>query len=414
MIYFHPEGIMKQILESIHIAVWLPIIFPSLYVIYEGHSNELMFPLYFAGWCILPCCAVTRIAARRLRSLWSYLVCCLLFSALPLWLGYVLCKSLFRVSLLAAFLFGILLQCLWITIDSGRIRMREKDRQRAQRENDSSWRETFVVTEHPQPGVLLVFTASYLAGLFGHSPQLCDLALFFGIVFLILLILHRQMMATDHYLQAVSSVSNVPGRKIRRLRTGIVLFMLLSVLGCSLPSLLTRGLRTYPVFTSREIRQPESSGEKGMYEPVALLPGDELRKWAEMNSRQLKLPEWTKYLGPFFLSLAGILAVYAIVRIIIAFFLEFRGTPEENGDKAEALDPDDTRKLKESSRLFPLRPLSERERIRRNYRRTIRRFRSCLPSASESPEEIERAASFPEGFDRHALHESYEQARYRN
>ena len=58
------------------------------------------------------------------------------------------------------------------------------------------------------------------------------------------------------------------------------------------------------------------------------------------------------------------------------------------------------------------RQLTEKEQVRQEYRRAIRKFRKTAPERSATPSEIERGTAFPEGFDAAGLHERYEQARY--
>ena len=70
---------------------------------------------------------------------------------------------------------------------------------------------------------------------------------------------------------------------------------------------------------------------------------------------------------------------------------------------------EDIRKIKISA---DRRRLSERERIRKKYRRTIRRHRKDRPAVYESPVEIEENAGIAGTEEGVALHMQYELARY--
>lgn len=75
----------------------------------------------------------------------------------------------------------------------------------------------------------------------------------------------------------------------------------------------------------------------------------------------------------------------------------------------ELEDTEEVRKIK-----LPVRrhKLSERERIRKEYRKTIRHYRKDRPAACESPIEIETNAGIVDREEIQELHKNYEAARY--
>lgn len=112
----------------------------------------------------------------------------------------------------------------------------------------------------------------------------------------------------------------------------------------------------------------------------------------------------------------ALVLVMRIVRSITATAKDFYEIQEENGDIAVRLDTasDKSRDLRaRGGSLFARRqPLTEREKVRREYRRAIMRYRGDVPRRSETPSQIEDAAQFPQDFDIAGLYEKYEKARY--
>ena len=99
----------------------------------------------------------------------------------------------------------------------------------------------------------------------------------------------------------------------------------------------------------------------------------------------------------------ALVLVMRIVRSITATAKDFYEIQEENGDIAVSLDAasEESRDLRaQGKKTFARRqPLSEREKIRREYRRAVLRYRADVPRRSETPSQIEDAAQFPLDFD---------------
>lgn len=121
-------------------------------------------------------------------------------------------------------------------------------------------------------------------------------------------------------------------------------------------------------------------------------------------------PRWLILLSYIMEAFVFLFIIILLVKSIISTFHAFRASKDENGDIVEELeDTDDVRKITLPARR---RKLSERERIRKEYRKTIRRNRKDRPAASESPLEIEKNAGIADQKDIQELHRNYELARY--
>ena len=105
----------------------------------------------------------------------------------------------------------------------------------------------------------------------------------------------------------------------------------------------------------------------------------------------------------------AIVFVCAVAVAIKNIFQEFRQEIDENGDKIEDLEE----KTESMHIVMPAREQdSETNKIKRLYKRTIRKHRRDRPAAYEMPTEIEEKAGLAENEAMRALHADYERVRY--
>lgn len=122
------------------------------------------------------------------------------------------------------------------------------------------------------------------------------------------------------------------------------------------------------------------------------------------------------YLGWLLTGAVLLFTLILIIRLVIEYIHQFQEKKtEENGDIAVSLEEDAAVRVRRfvSSRRAG-RNLTEREKIRQEYRRAIRKYRRGrnLPGACETPTQIEEGTSFPDDYDVDQLHRTYAQARY--
>ena len=112
--------------------------------------------------------------------------------------------------------------------------------------------------------------------------------------------------------------------------------------------------------------------------------------------------------------LCVVVFVYGVVLAIRQLLKDFRNSRDENGDLVEEIK-EDSASVKED--ILNLRRRhgvdSEIEKIRRQYRKTIRKHRKDRPAPFESPTEIEENAGLKEDEKMRQLHKEYESARYK-
>ena len=394
--------------------VWLlAMIIPGFCLLDPLRQDGRLLPMCLAGSALLFCSVFPRIAARKAGSLTAWLaVCAASFAAT--WLAGMLPGRLgFYGTYKGVFMVGLAVQSLWLIAVSARIRMEEKRRQRAARENDISWREHPVALERPGMYGIAVFAVIYTAALWNHCPVMCDTALASGVIYTGMLLIYRNLSVTDDFLRETKDLENVPAGKMRMLRRFRLLLALAVVLAAALPAAFTAKNRSY-----RDLRYLKFStvidGDR-LYFPGYSVPLEEvLPDWVSEPAPAVETPAVFRKLEKILPWIAAAGLAWLALWLIRSCALAFRGAPEENGDIAVSLEPERDVTLREERRNRPRGALTERERVRRHYRRMIRRYRkkNDLPLPGETPSRIEEGTDFPEGFDVKRLHETYEKARY--
>ena len=406
------ETHIRHVLEWLHPVLLIQAVCPLMYAFYKERVDGYILPLYLIAFLLVICSFASRAAARRVKTMGLYLGICLASAAAALGMAWVLGGRYLSVYLRIALMVEMVIGCVWLVWDAGSIRMRDKRKKKAHEENDISWTDTEVILERPLRVGIAWFAIVYLAGLLNFCPILCDLALGFGTAYLLLVLVYWQLDATESFLEGRSGISNVPKKKIRTMRMGMLLVMMAGFLLTVLPALLSGRGRIY-----RDLRFQEFTAPVMMDMPMELseeMQGEAV-DWSEFLSEEefyREPPWWLHYVEEAVGALFAVALAGVVLKGIVGYFRDFRGAPEENGDIAQALDEDVAVKLAGQKRRNPFAPLTDREKIRRAYRRAIRKYRKDSPSSYETPSEIEANADFPEGFDENKLHVEYEQARY--
>ena len=264
--------------------------------------------------------------------------------------------------------------------------------------------------KEPAFPVLFYFGGVYLLGANFNGPSVCNAALFSAILYAVTAFLYHYICETERYLALNRRTCNLPSRRIYGIGSGMLAIYLALLMVLALSSLFTVSLRHY-----RDLRDLKTNVEMDFTEtalpsltenmgvnPMAALIGDpediKAARW------------WLDYIFYGLTTLIFVLLALALVKKVLTVFQDFRITNDENGDIVEELhDTEDEVKIAAPARRHRL---SERERIRREYRRVIRRHRKEQPADHESPAEIEQEAGIAQTEEGMALHARYETARY--
>ena len=402
-------------LSKLHAVMLLALPAPMLYLFFSDRSDTAVCRLYLAAGVLIVCSIASDFAARRLSSFGAYIFCCLAAGLITMFiasaLGDLLFSPLLKMGYLAATLIGMLI----VISSAAQLRMREKRRQKALKENDPSWKEEPVLLENPSVFGLLSLASAYLLSVLTNCPSFCDLMLHACILYALILLICRSLQGTLAYFEEVRYLTNVPTGKILRQSLFFLSLLALLLILCALPARLTGGMRRYRDIRDWEADRAISSEE--MYFPssdsddISVILHDAIEK-----GEYRPAPAWLIWLGNLLADLVTLLFCLMLIRLLIGYVHRFRGTAEEeNGDIAVSLEADQSVRLRRPRSAFISgRNLTESEKIRREYRRAIRRYRrgSPLPSPCETPTRIEEGTAFPEGYDVAGLHEAYERARY--
>ena len=125
-----------------------------------------------------------------------------------------------------------------------------------------------------------------------------------------------------------------------------------------------------------------------------------------------EIPELSMLWEVLFWGLGIVCAIVFVCAVAVAIkniFQEFRQEIDENGDKIEDLEE----KTESMHIVMTAREQdSETNKIKRLYKRTIRKHRKERPAVHETPSEIEEKAGLAQDAAMQALHVNYERVRY--
>ena len=411
------------ILECIHPALILPFLFPGFYMFLRIREDFLILPVFIAGLLILICSVICKTAVRHVRTLTLYLLACgagiflTVFSSrrLLLWMtgNEAGQTSLYVGSIRKVFVFVLVLECLLVAGDAFRTRMREDSRKKAIMNNDIEWAESSYLLEKPELWFLILFPLVYTGARFTACPVMCSLSLITGILYMLLVFLYAYLEGSEDSLKEVKELHLVPERKVRKTGLGIILVLLLLLFCAGSVSIFFSRFRTYHDIRQWEPKVTMTEQElQEFYTPMEEFhfPAEAFLTEEEKNAPVRPVPEWLKTVG-WCVAAAVLLAILRLVFFAIRrMFTGFRDGLEENGDIVESLYEDKD----EKDIAFSGKDRGSRikNRIRRKYIRTIRKYRKTTPAPYETPEEIEEQAHFSPEIDISDLHKSYEQARY--
>ena len=404
-----------NLLSMLHAVMLLSLPAPVLCLLDPGRLDVSVCRLYLAGSVLMICSIAANLAARRARSFGAYLACCLPAAFVTLGGACTLGNRLFSPGLRSGYLVEMAVDSFILITSAAKLRMREKLRRKAREENDASWVDRPVLLEEPSVFGLLSITAAYLFSMLTSCPAFCDLMLPACVIYSLILLSYTCLGGILSYFQDISHLTNVPFGKI--FRQSILFISLLAglLLLSAVPASLTKGMRPYRdvrgmtadwVMQPGEMASPEADPFGSPIIPQELLD----------LGKDHPTPVLLIWLGYLLTGAALLLTFILIIRLVIGYILQFSGkAPEENGDIAISLEEDAAVRVKRFlSARRPGRDLTEREKIRQEYRRVIRKYRHGrnLPGACETPTQIEDGTAFPDEYDVDQLHRAYAQARY--
>ena len=291
----------------------------------------------------------------------------------------------------------------------GRVnRKKEQDMAEAR---DPNWKPYVDMLQTPSFMMFLYFFAVYFLGLNTYSPEVCNEALASAAVYGVAALLYRHVQETENYLSLNKRTCNLPSKRIYGIGNGMLACFLLLLAVAALPGFFSAGGREYHDFRNGFANLQVDYVEFGIGMD-AMGGGDILPEWVSQFGEPEPTPVWVTFL--FYAVGVGIFLALAAAfgKWMLDMFRDFRVAVDENGDVVEQLEDVKEEGLERVPEPAGDRRLTERERIRRQYRRFIRKHRKDRPAIYESPAEIEGNAGVARTEEGVKMHGRYETARY--
>lgn len=395
----------------IHSSLILAIIIPLIYALCVEDQSAVGSDLYLKCLIILLPIVMTDLAADRCRNLLSYLFLCALILVATGTLAWVVAGSLHDSVLLWGYLLLLLAETLFVIINRLTARLQKKTEKEAAMAADPTYRPFYDILKEPSFFVLIYFGAIYFLAVNFNSPSVCNAALFSAILYAVITFLYQYVCETERYLFLNKRTCSLPSKRIYGIGSGTLAIYLLLLMILVLPSLFTVSHRHY--HDLRELASdikieypeltPENHTENTGEDPMAAL----LAEYGDAAPA----PWWLDLIFYIISVVVFVFLAIVLLKKVYAVFQDFRLENDENGDIVEELQ-DTTEDIRKIKLRTARRSLSEKERIRKEYRRTIKRHRKDQPAVYESPAEIETNAGIAGTEEGAALHARYELARY--
>ena len=394
-----------KIIGYAHTTLLFALLIPLFYTMTGLSDPAGAGVLYAKCLLILIPVAITDWAAKRVKYLVVYLGICAALLA-TVW-GIVVSFHGFD-AYAVCYCIGMAAEIFFIALKRLRARVKESPR-RKDEDPLAAKEEEFLDT--PLLPFLWYFVGIYVLGLCLNGKALCDMAFGSAIVYLFLALIATYFRRTKGYLETNKRIKGIPTRRLYGVSFAmLLLFMGLILIGI-LPSMLLAthrqymdiggwldGLELVPMESLDEMEQ--DSGGMEIWE--MLQDGEPVKE----------LPAFVNFLFQVFGGVCILALVYGILRAVKRVFQDFRNSRDENGDIIEEIKDKgrtDKEELLEKGRRHTD---SNADKIKRRYRKMIRKHRKDRPAPYESPAEIEEGAGLQDDEEMRELHRVYEEVRY--
>lgn len=404
--------LVKKTAEYVHAVLILALILPALYSLGAEQPDMIGPGLYAKSLIIVLPIIATDFAIKQCKGLLSYLIVSAMIFTATSALAWIIAASLRQSPIFWAYMIVIMAETIFVILNRMVERLHRKQDNDASKGEDPSWRPSSEDLRSPSFYVLIYFGAVYIIAVNLNNPAVCNAALFSAVVYTLITLLYQYICETETYLSLNKRTCNLPSRRIYGIGTGMLAIFLLLFVIVILPAFFTISARHY-----RDLRQSlariefdytELLQESGMTHPG----GDPMAPFFEEYGEQRPTPAWLIILSYVIEVVTIIFLVAVLIKFIYNTFHAFREAADENGDIVEELEETPKEAVNIKNAPVSRRKLSERERIRKEYRKYIRRYRKDQPARYESPIEIERNAGIAESEEGKEHHRKYELARY--
>jgi len=403
---------MKRCLEWIHVLMILSMVTPLIYMGVMQRDPQLLYRIYFSSYILAVPVIGSMVASRKCRRFWVYL-CFVVGFFFVAKTGAQIISSSFPDEL-ASNIYRLCMNVIavLVAVIAYIMRIYRSNRKKAREISDASFVESMEV-DKPNPKMAILFVAFYLYALNLDCPQVCNLALYSTLIYLLFAVVYEYIKKTEDYLRLnedACQVRNIPAKRIYGIGKAFLIVLLGLLMLTIFPALLTMNNRSY-----NDIRKSEPS-KKGIIEyefttqPMIEIPEfdtDMVPVDDELSPMAVLIVDIFIYGTLIFVVL---LCAYALFLGLRKMLRRFEQSSVEEEDIVESLDyMDEGEKIGFLRRTWAR---TEEDKIRRSYRKFIRKNRKDRPAKFETPTEIETAAGVVDTTEGKELHKMYEFARY--
>lgn len=405
---------MLKLMEYVHAVLLLALLIPLVYAVGKLVEPSGTLILYFKCLLIFVPIVITDQAAKCIKSLTLYFLACIALTVgiagiTGPFVYFVKQRDYLELNELCYFI-GMTVETVLIAIK----RFRDRLRQAESRKNDNPLAEPAEsILNTPSLTFVWYFVVIYIFGILFYSKMLCDLAFFSAIIYFFLALAYAYFETTSRYFMLNKRTKGIPKRRLYSISAGMIAGFSMLVLIGIVPSVLLLGQRYYTDIRTwgDNIKLKPYEFE---YEMQFQGATDGRPEWVDILNDGKPAPKPSKIVN-IICSIVAVICctcfIYGVIQAIRQVFRNFRSGLDDNGDKIEEIDIKDNIFGEEALQLGSYND-NQIEKVRRRYRKMIRKYRKDKPAVFEAPIEIEELAGLKDNEEMQALHKEYERARY--
>lgn len=409
-------GRCLKVMEYLHVTLFFAMYVPLAYAVTEWSDPAGTGVLYLKCLLIVVPVIVMERVAKKVKSVVLYFVVCVLLLAgvggITGLIAYLTGEKGYFESYEICYCALMLTATFFIEIK----RFADRVKAAKWKREEPLAAEVISFFDYPTSSLVWYFVVFYLLGLCLNAKLLCDIAFYNAILYTFLALFYEFFGATKSYLELNKRTRGIPKRRLYGISFSMLLIFAALLFVGMMPSVFMAGQRQYTNirdwFAGVELMPFEYESGAGVQQVSS--------DWADMMellNDGKPAPEPSKLAGAILWVIGTVCVLvflYGIFCVIKQVLQDFRNSHDENGDIIEELEDDQVLRQKEKNmNRKGLRGVeSEAERIRRRYRKMIRKHRKERPAPHESPAEIEEYAGLKNDGQMRQLHRQYEEVRY--
>ena len=402
------RGKIKTWLECVHLLLLFSIAVPASALYRPDFDMRVLYPLHMHAFLLIVPIVLLKLAGDKCRSWFVYILVGLGTYLGVQWIANQIARNFLEENVRFHYLSAVFVISLILVVDGFRVRILKAQKDNARQFQDRTWADSYLTLDKPKTGFAAWFLVVYGMAKFTVSPQVCNLAVINLILYLVVNAVYIFIEKSENYLkmnEKLCNVRNIPHKRIFGIGRMFLLIYIAMLLLALIPAVLTMGSRTY-----YDVREWKVGVAIETVEPQIDTMMEEIGQYMPME--EIVPTKLTKFLNALFVifgSMVLLAGVFFLIKELLAELKMFEEGMHQEDDKIESLQEEE-----EAERMPVLRKeaMQEELKIRRLYRRFIRRHRKERPAVYETPREIELAAGVADTPEGQKLHEEYELARY--